>query len=306
MSSDARMGGVWNIVPTPFSSDGSLDEGSLRTLADFVVGTGVDGMTILGVMGEAARLSDHERSVVIGSILEAVGGRIPVCVGTSHAATDRAVAQAREAVAAGAHSIMLAPPTLARPNDAAVRRHYFAAAAAVDVPIVVQDHPASSGVWMTVEFLASLAAESHKCRVVKLEDPPTPPKIERLLHAAPELTILGGLGAVMLIEELGRGAAGTMTGFGYPEVLVDIVRRWSAGDREGATTVFDRHLPLIRFENQEGLSLAIRKHVYARRGAIATAHVRAPGGVLDEGSIAELDTILARVGVASLSNAAIS
>jgi 4-hydroxy-tetrahydrodipicolinate synthase len=199
---------------------------------------------------------------------------------------------------------MLAPPALPRPNDAAVRRLYFAVATAVDVPIVVQDHPASSGVWMSVEFLASLAAESHKCRVVKLEDPPTPPKIERLLHADPDVTILGGLGGLMLIEELGRGAAGTMTGFGYPEVLVDIIRRWAAGDRDGATAVFDRHLPLIRFENQEGLSLAIRKHVYQRRGAIASARVRAPGGSIDDGSIAELDRILARIGLTTASTTA--
>lgn len=293
------MRGVWCIVPTPFQADGSLDTASLRTLADFVIGTGVDGMTILGVMGEAARLSDTERSTIIAAHIDQVAGRIPVCVGVSHAATAGAVAYAREAAAAGAHSVMLAPPALTRPADGAVRRHYFAVAEAIDVPIVVQDHPASSGVWMSVEFLASLAAESHKCQVVKLEDPPTPPKIERLRHAAPELTILGGLGALMLIEELGRGAAGTMTGFGYPEVLVDIAGRWFAGDRDGATTVFDHHLPLIRFENQDGLSLAIRKHVYARRGAIASDHVRAPGIAVDGGSIAELDAILARVGLAS-------
>jgi 4-hydroxy-tetrahydrodipicolinate synthase len=299
VNTDATMHGVWNIVPTPFAPDGSLDIASLRTLADFVVDTGVDGMTILGVMGEAARLSDRERSTVIETIIAQADGRIPVCVGVSHAATDRAVAYAREAAAAGAHSVMLAPPGLSRPNDAAVRRHYFAVAEAVDIPIVVQDHPASSGVWMSVEFLASLAAESHKCRIVKLEDPPTPPKIERVHQAAPELTVLGGLGAVMLIEELGRGAAGTMTGFGYPEVLVDIVGRWFAGDHDGAAASFDRHLPLIRFENQEGLSLAIRKHVYQRRGAISSAFVRAPGVAIDRGSIAELEAILGRIGLES-------
>jgi 4-hydroxy-tetrahydrodipicolinate synthase len=293
------MQGVWNIVPTPFTPDGELDVASLPTLVDFVVGTGVDGMTILGVMGEAGRLSDSERSRVIDTVLERAAGRIPVCIGVSHGATDQAVTFARAAVAAGAHSIMLAPPTLPRPNDGAVRRHYFAVASSVDMPIVVQDHPASSGVWMSVEFLASLAAESHKCRVVKLEDPPTPAKIERLIHAAPEVTVLGGLGAIMLVEELGRGAAGTMTGFGYPEILVDIVRRWTDGDRDGATAAFDRHLPLIRFENQDGLSLAIRKHVYARRGAIASDHVRAPGASVDSGTIAELDAILIRLGLPS-------
>jgi 4-hydroxy-tetrahydrodipicolinate synthase len=299
VTADATLEGVWNIVPTPFTPDGALDVPSLGSLAEFVVASGVDGMTILGVMGEAARLSDAERSNVIATILDRIDGRLPVCVGISHAATDRAVAYARDAVAGGAHALMLAPPAVPRPNDAAVRRHYFAVAEAVDRPIVVQDHPASSGVHMSVEFLASLAAESHKCRTVKLEDPPTPPKIERLLRAAPEVAVLGGLGAMMLIEELGRGAVGTMTGFGYPEVLVEIVSRWRVGDRAGATTVFDRYLPLIRFENQEGLSLAIRKHVYAHRGAIASGHVRAPGSGLDEGSIAELESILQRVGLAA-------
>jgi len=290
-----RLKGVWNIVPTPFQENGDLDEASIATLVDFVVGCGVDGMTILGVMGEAARLSDAERSAVIAATLAAAEGRVPVCVGVTHAATDRAVAYAREAQALGAHSVMLAPPALSRPNDAAVRRHYFAVAEAVDLPIVVQDHPASSGVWMSAEFLASLAGESTKCRVVKLEEEPSPPKIRRLLAANPELTVLGGLGGIMLLEELRAGAAGTMTGFGFPEILVDIVRRFFAGDQDGAREVFYRATPLIRFENQPILNLPIRKLVYQRRGAIASARVRAPGGALDPGTIADLDDLLVRL-----------
>jgi 4-hydroxy-tetrahydrodipicolinate synthase len=215
----------------------------------------------------------------------------------THAATDRAVAYAREAQALGAHSVMLAPPALSRPNDAAVRRHYFAVAEAIDLPIVVQDHPASSGVWMSAEFLASLAGESTKCRVVKLEEEPSPPKIRRLLAANPELTVLGGLGGTMLLEELRAGAAGTMTGFGFPEILVDIVRRFRAGDEDGAREEFYRATPLIRFENQPVLNLPIRKLVYQRRGAIASARVRAPGGVLDPGTIADLDDLLVRLGL---------
>ena len=224
-----RLRGVWNIVPTPFTDAGQLDEASIRTLVDFVAGRGVDGMTILGVLGEAARVSDAERERIISTAIDAAAGRLPVCVGVTHAATDRAVAYARDAQARGAHSVMLAPPALTRPNDAAVRRHYFAIAEAVDLPIVVQDHPASSGVWMSAEFLASLAAESTKCRVVKLEEEPSPPKIRRLLAANPDLAVLGGLGGLMLYEELRAGAAGTMTGFGFPEILVDIVGRFRAG-----------------------------------------------------------------------------
>ena len=284
--------GVWNIVPTPFADDGSLDEPSLRTLVDFVVNTGVDGMTVLGVMGEATKLSDAERREVVGTVVEQAAGRLPICVGVSHAATDQAVAFAREASVLGAQSVMLAPPTLARPNDAAVRQHYVAVAAAVELPIVVQDHPTSSGVWMSSQFLVSLAAESATCRVIKLEEEPSPPKIRRLLAEDPGLSILGGLGGIMLIEELRAGAVGTMTGFGYPEILVDIVRRWFAGDTVGARDVFHRAAPLIRFENQPVLNLPIRKEIYRRRGAIASARVRAPGAGLDAGTLVDLDDLL--------------
>ncbi len=172
-------------------------------------------------------------------------------------------------------------------------------ASVVRLPIVVQDHPASSGVWMTAEFLASLASESTKCRVVKLEEEPSPPKVERLLKANPEVRVLGGLGAMMLLEELRRGAAGTMTGFGFPEILVDIVARWRRADVDGATEVFYRYAPLIRFENQPLLGLPIRKHTYLRRGAIGSARVRAPAAALDPGTIAELDDLLTRLGLAT-------
>jgi 4-hydroxy-tetrahydrodipicolinate synthase len=296
MTAIDRLEGVWNIVPTPFSPDGALDTASLAPLTRFVAGCGVDGMTILGVLGEAAKLSDEERRVVIAGVVEAAGP-LPVCVGVSHAATDRAVAFALEARAMGAHSVMLAPPALARPNDPAVLAHYLAVADAIDLPIVVQDHPASSGVDMSVDLLATIAERAPSCRVVKLEDEPSPPKVGRLLAAAPGVRVLGGLGAIMLLEELRRGAVGTMTGFGFPELLVEIVARYRSGDEAGAREAFHRILPLVRFENQPGLNLAIRKHLYRRRGAIASGRVRAPGPVLDPGTIADLDAILAATGL---------
>lgn len=289
--------GVWNIVPTPFLPDGSLDTASIPGLVRFVRATGVDGLTILGVLGEAGRLGDSERAAVLDTAIAAADGAIPVCAGVSHAATDRAVAYAREARAAGAHSVMLAPPPLARPTDAALRRHYLAVAEAVDLPVVVQDHPASSGVQMSVDFLLALAAEAPSCRVVKLEEEPTPPKAGRLVAGSDDLQVLGGLGGAMLIEELGRGTHGTMTGFGFPEVLVAVVRRWLAGDHAGAASIFDRYATLIRFENQALLNLPIRKLVYQRRGAMAHATVRAPGVGPDPGTVADLEAVLRRVGL---------
>ena len=289
--------GVWNIVPTPFLPDGALDTASIPRLVAFVRATGVDGLTILGVLGEAARLGDEERTTVLRTALEASAGSIPICAGVSHASTDRAIVYAREAEAAGAHSVMLAPPPLARPTDAALRRHYLAVAAAISIPVVVQDHPASSGVPMTADFLLALAAEAPSCRVIKLEEEPTPPKAGRLVDGSPDVIVLGGLGGGMLIEELRRGSHGTMTGFGFPEILVAVVRRWFAGDRDGAAALFDRYATVVRFENQAILNLAIRKVVYQRRGAIAHSTVRAPGMPPDPGTLADLDDLLRRTGL---------
>lgn len=288
--------GVFNIVPTPWRADGSLDEPGIRTLTDFVVRLGVQGMTVLGVMGEGAKLSDDERARAVAAFVAAADGRVPICVGTSHDATERCAAFSRQAQALGAKAVMVAAPRLARPvNDAALRRHFLEVAAATDLPIVVQDHPSSVGVYMSVEFVAALAREAPRCRWLKLEDEPSPPKIARALAANPDLRVFGGLGGMMFLEELKRGAIGTMTGFGFPEILVDIYTRYSSGNVEGATGVFFRYMPLIRFENQPLINLAIRKAIYQWRGALATGVVRGPSSPLDPGTLADLKDILRRL-----------
>jgi 4-hydroxy-tetrahydrodipicolinate synthase len=294
---DTWLRGVWNIVPTPFDAAGELDEASLRRLIDFVIATGVQGITILGVLGEAGKLSETERSRVIAVTLEAAAGRIPVCVGVTHAATDRCLAYAREAGSAGAAALMVAPPSLAKPNEAALRRHFEAVAEAVSLPLVVQDFPPASGVYLSPAFIGSLATELPACRWLKLEDDPTPQKVSAVLAAQPEVRIFGGLGGAFLLEELQRGAVGTMTGFGFPEILVAVSRRWAAGDVVGARDVFYRYLPLIRFENQAGINLPLRKHLYQRRGAIADGRARSPHAVLDAITLQELDALLDHLGL---------
>jgi 4-hydroxy-tetrahydrodipicolinate synthase len=287
--------GVFNITPTPFRDDGTLDLPSVQTLVDFVVRRGVDGITILGVMGEADKLIDRERDELTVATLDAARGRIAVCVGATHAGTDGCVAYCRRARELGADAVMVAPPRLARPTDAALRRHYLEAAGATDLPIVVQDHPPSSNVIMSVEFLAAIADEAASCRFVKLEDEPTPPKIGQLIDANPAVRVFGGLGGMMFLEELRRGAVGIMTGFGFPEILVQIHRAFLAGDDNRAAEVFYRHLPLVRFENQAGINLAIRKRIYCLRGAIATARARQPASDLDAGGLIDLDDLLTRL-----------
>jgi 4-hydroxy-tetrahydrodipicolinate synthase len=292
-----QLSGVWNIVPTPFHPDEELDLHSLRTLTDFVIGHGVDGMTILGVLGEGAKLSDRERAQVIEVVLSQAAGRIPVCVTVSAPSGHRAAAFAREARAMGAHSVMLSAPPILRPNDEAIRRHYLRVAEAVpELPVVIQDLP-TLGPWMSPELIGGMAAEAENLRVVKLEEEPTAPKVGRLLAANPRLRVLGGLGGEMLIEELRRGAVGTMTGFGFPETLVAIIRDWRNGDEEAAVARFHEWTPLIRFENQQLLNLPIRKHIYMRRGAMASDKLRAPGPLLDPQTKADLEDLLACLGI---------
>ncbi|RLT21930.1 MAG: dihydrodipicolinate synthase family protein [Chloroflexi bacterium] len=289
--------GTYTIAPTPFLPTGELDRASLGTMVDMLVGLGVQGITMLGVMGEVDKLGDAERDVIIDDVITAAAGRVKICIGTSHVATDRCVALSKRAAELGADALMVAPPRLAKPNDAALRSHYQRVAAAVDIPVVVQDHPISSGVLMSVDFLANLARDVPGCNYLKLEEEPTPAKTTRMRAAAPDMVIFGGMGANMLLEELRHGADGCMTGFGFSEILVAICNQWAAGDVDGATQTFYQACPLIRYENQPGINLAIRKYIYMQRGAIAHAHVRAPSSPLPADVIADLHDIVTRLGL---------
>ena len=291
------MEGIYNIVPTPFDEAGAIDEPSLRRLIDFVIDTDVDGLTILGFLGEAAKLSEAERAQVIDVTLEVADGRVPVVVGATAQALDPCLRYARDAADRGASGLLVAPPRMNRPNEAAVRRHYEALADVVGVPIVVQDFPTSSGVFMTPAFIGDLAADVPSCRYLKLEDDPTAQKVTAILAANPEVGVFGGLGGNFMFEELQRGVVGMMTGFGFPEILVAIYRHFRAGREERAREVFYRYLPLIRYENQPGLNLPLRKLVYTIRGAMDHAEPRRPYPPLDDITLLELDALLAHLGL---------
>ncbi len=292
---DSVPNGVYTIAPTPFEEDGSLDVGSLSTLTRFLVDVGIDGITVLGVLGEASKLIEAERDQVISGVVEAANGEIPVCVGTSHAGTDGCIALSRRAEELGASSLMVAPSKLAKGTDEALLAHYLRVADAVSVPLVIQDHPTSSGVMMSVDFIATIADRSPQCRFLKLEEEPSPRKASQVLAANPNVEIFGGLGGVMLLEELRHGCMGTMTGFAYPDILKDIHTKYMSGDIDGATETFYRYCPLIRFESQPGIGISIRKNVYQRRGAIKTARARQPYVPLDDETLADLNDLLARL-----------
>jgi 4-hydroxy-tetrahydrodipicolinate synthase len=286
--------GVYSVLPTPFTSTSDIDGPSLRKVVDLAIAAKVDGLTSLGVTSEVARFTEAERREVADIVLGQVNGRVPVVVGTTAEGLRTCIDYTRQAKAAGAARVMVSPPRMPKLNSEAVVRHYAALADAVDIPIVVQDYPPISGYAMEPWLLARIAREVPAARTIKLEDPPTPFKTSRILAEAKDLpvAIFGGLGGVFLLEELLAGAAGAMTGFAYPEALVEIVSRFKAGDVDGAAEVFYRFVPLMRFEFQEGIGMAIRKEVLRRRGVVADPIVRAPGAKLDENTLAALDRVL--------------
>ena len=295
-----ELGGVIPIAATPFDEGGAIDEASIATLVEFEARCGVHGLNVLGIMGEAHKLSEGERQRVAELFVKHAAGRFPVVVGVSHGGTGVAAELARAAEAAGAAAVMLAPPPGLR-GDAAIVAHYRTVAAAVAIPIVVQDEPVTTGVLMPAELLGRIAREVPACRYVKLEEPPTPTKVSALrrLPGGDRLGIFGGLNALFFYEELLRGATGIMTGIAIPDVLVRIHAAFTRGDRAEAARLFDRHASYIRYEGQQGIGLALRKEMLRRRGAIATGAARQPGPVLDDVTRQEFADLIARVGLGS-------
>jgi 4-hydroxy-tetrahydrodipicolinate synthase len=291
--------GVCTIALTPFTGEGDLDEESIDSLAGFYLNSGVHGVTILGIMGEAHKLSDTERQAVTDRYVSAIGGRVPVVVGCSAVATRIVVERARAAEEAGAAAVMVAPPNNQRSLDL-VFEHYRRVAEVVSVPVVVQDEPVNTGVVMPAPFIARLVDEIEGCRHVKLEEAPTTIKISALLnYAKTEVGVFGGLGGMYFYEELARGAAGIMTGFAYPHVLVETYRRFVEGEKREAQEYFFRYLPLIRFEAQLGVGgVGIRKEILKLRGVISSSHVRFPAPALDEETLRELEDLVEVLGLA--------
>lgn len=289
-----QLEGVYSVLPTPFTATGEVDADSLRRVLDLFIELGVSGVTALGVTGEVARLDDGERRRVLEVVTAHVKGRIGVVAGTTAEGTRTCIAHSRHARETGATAVMVSPPRMPKLNSDAVVRHFHALADAVDIEIVVQDYPPISGYAMEPWLLARIAREIPRARTIKLEDPPTPYKTSRILEQSRDVPvrIFGGLGGVFLLEELMAGATGAMTGFAYPEMLVRIVTLYRAGRVDEAAEIFYRAVPLMRFEFQEGIGMAIRKEVLHRRGALACAATRAPGAGLDDTTRQALDRVL--------------
>lgn len=281
---------VFPILPTPFRADESVDLESYARMVERMVELEVSGITILGVLGEANRLTDRERTLIIECAIDRVAGRIPVVVGTSHSGTRAAIELSKTAEDLGAAAIMVTPHQEAVPSDAKVAAHFEAIASAGDLPIVFQDHPGSTGVHLSLELVLRLVEVLPTIVCIKQEAVPSPPRVAALIERLDRrVPILTGLGALYGGFELLAGADGFMTGFAFPEVLQAMV----GADVERAWSIYCHYLPLMVFENQPGV--AIRKEIFRRRGMIENATVRGPAPPITAFANGQLDQVLDRV-----------
>lgn len=293
--------GVYLIAATPFTESGALDLASADRLVDFYLERGADGLTLLGVMGEAPKLTAEEARTFVARVLARVRGRVPVVVGVSAPGLAAMKELAASVMDLGAAGVMVAPASGLRTDEQIV--NYFenvAEALGPRTPWVLQDHPLASGVALSVAVILRLIGTIPTLVMLKHEECPGLAKLAAIRAANEKgdvrrVSILtGNGGGLFLPEELSRGADGAMTGFAYPEMMTGVIAAHARGDVERAHDLFDAYLPLARYEQQPNVGLAVRKYLLRRRGAIACDAVRKPGPKLSAADIADIERLIRR------------
>ncbi|MFS8973423.1 dihydrodipicolinate synthase family protein [Cupriavidus necator] len=299
LTTDAK--GVFPIAPTPFFDDGSIDVSSIDRMMDFYLGCGSTGVTVLGQLGEASKL-EHAESIDVAARVIARAGNLPVVVGVSAPGFAAMRALTQDVMAKGAAGVMIAPPNTLRTDDQIVT-YYRQAVEAIgpDVPFVLQDYPLTFSVQMTPSVIRRIVQDLPSCVMLKHEDWPGLEKISALRAFEQDgsmrhISILCGNNGLFLDYEMERGADGANTGYCFPDMLCDVVRLTEEGKREEAHDLFDAHLPLLRYEQQPGVGLAVRKYVLMRRGILSSAAQRKPAAAMSAQARQEVDHLLGRLG----------
>ncbi|WP_448118789.1 dihydrodipicolinate synthase family protein [Pseudomonas serbica] len=292
--------GVYPIAPTPFLDDGSIDRKSIDRMIDFYNECGCTGLTVLGQLGEAPKL-DATESLDIASQVIARAGDMPVIVGVSAPGFASMRSLTRDVMDRGAAGVMIAPPNTLRTDDQIVT-YYTQAVEAIgaDVPFVLQDYPLTFSVQMSPNVIRRIVTDLPSCLMLKHEDWPGLEKISTLRRFEKEgsmrhISIMVGNNGLFLDYELERGADGANTGYAFPDMLCDVVRLKEQGKRDEAHDLFDAHLPLLRYEQQPGAGLAVRKYIMMKRGIISSAAQRRPASPMSELARLEVDNLMRRL-----------
>ncbi len=293
---DETAQGVFTIAVTPFLPDGAIDWDSVDSMVDFYIEKGATGLTILGMMGEAGKLTAAESIAIVKRVI--ARSTVPVVVGVSAPGFAAMKTLSDASMDLGAAGVMVAPPSNLR-SDAQIVTYYHNTAEALGAaPFVLQDFPLVTNVVIPTSVILKIVEDCPTCVMLKHEDWPGLEKISALRAAssagARRISILCGNGGLYLLEEMLRDADGAMTGFAYPEMMAQVIAAYRSGDLDHARDIFDAYLPMVRYEAQPGLGLAIRKYTLAQRGAIAHDTVRKPGAALSTASKAEVDALATR------------
>jgi dihydrodipicolinate synthase/N-acetylneuraminate lyase len=293
-----QLRGVLSVLCTPFADDGSIDEVSLRRLVDHQLAWGVDALVVFGLAGELYKLTDEERRLVLRTVVSQASGAVPVIAGAEHSGLEAAAMRGREAVALGADALMVYPPTFVKPDPQTVVDYYEAVADAAQVPIVIQDAPAWTGVPLPVELLLDLSRRSGYLRWVKIEAPPAAAKITSLADAG--LHVFGGYGALHLAEDLVSGIEAVMPGCALPGLYRDIWKLHQEGDQEAAFKLYANALPLLAFQMSSlDIFVAVQKHLLSQIRILDSPRLRRPGRELDAHQQRWLRLLMARTQLSS-------
>jgi len=296
LNEDAK--GVYVIAVTPFLDNGDIDWASVDRMVDFYEEKGVTGLTILGLLGEAPKMTADESKAIARRVL--ARAKVPVVVGVTAPGLAAMRELADTVMEMGAAGVMVAPPWTTRTDDQAYAFYASVGDALQQTPFVLQDYPLTTNVTIAPKVIDRIVRDVPNCVMLKHEDWPGLGKISALRASSDKgetrrISILCGNGGLFLPEEMGRGADGAMTGFCYPEMMVGVVENYGRGEIERAHDIFDAYLPLARYEQQQGVGLAARKYVLAKRGVITSPALRKPGASLSKPDIADVERLLARL-----------
>lgn len=291
------MQGVFPILITPFDDRDRIDEESLRREVDDVIEAGVHGLGI-ALASELLKLTEPERELVIRTVIDQAAGRVPIVVNTGALANVPAIVYSRQAEALGAAAVMCLPPA---PGYSAseVRGYFKAIADAVSLPVFIQDTPTTP---VAAPLIRQIADENEGVRYAKVESQPQPQQVAAAVrHGGARVAVFGGAGGQFILEELRRGAIGTMPWPDQPRAFVRLWESWQAGDSATALAIFEREIAPLNQIAAGGLRVGhlIHKEILRRRGIIAHSRVRAPSDPLDAVTRRELDELCERLGIGS-------
>ena len=292
--------GVIAIATTPFDENNYIDYDSVESLANYYLESGVSGVTILGVMGEAHKLNIEEQKTLIKKYNDKLKDKVPVIVGVSNPGIDNLELLSKFSMDAGASGVMISGNNGLK-NDDQIKIYFNQVLERTrDIPVCLQDYPPTTNVYFSETVINNLIKDHPSIQMFKHEDCPGHNKLSRLIKYREEklnrnYSIFVGNGGLYVPQELRRGADGIMTGFAFIEMLVNVFDLFNNNSKENSEDLFDLYLPLIRHEQQFGIGLALRKFILQKRGVIKFSKVRAPGPALTYEDIQEMNNLLKRL-----------